>query len=131
MVFSSLIFIYLFLPLSLIFHYLTPNKFLRNLSLTAFSLAFYAWEEPFWIFLMIFTAIFDYFMALLIERWRGNVKAKIILFLTIIINLSLLIFYKYGGFLYDNLSLLGDLPFGRPSNSLPVGISFYTFMVIS
>lgn len=131
MVFSSLIFIYLFLPLSLIFHYLTPNKIFRNISLTAFSLAFYAWEEPFWIFLMIFTAIFDYFMALLIERWQGNVKAKIILLLTIIINLSLLIFYKYGGFLYDNISLLGELPFDRPSNSLPVGISFYTFMVIS
>ena len=92
MVFSSLTFIYLFLPLSLIFHYLTPNKIFRNISLTAFSLAFYAWEEPLWIFLMIFTAIFDYFMALLIERWRGDFKAKIILLITIIINLSLLIF---------------------------------------
>ena len=131
MVFSSLTFIYLFLPLSLIFHYLTPNKIFRNISLTAFSLAFYAWEEPLWIFLMIFTAIFDYFMALLIERWRGSPRAKIILIITIIINLSLLIFYKYGGFLYDNLSVLGELPFRRPTNSLPVGISFYTFMVIS
>ena len=131
MVFSSLTFNYLFLPLSLIFHYLTPNKIFRNISLTAFSLAFYAWEEPLWIFLMIFTAIFDYFMALLIERWRGSPRAKIILIITIIINLSLLIFYKYGGFLYDNLSVLGELPFRRPTNSLPVGISFYTFMVIS
>jgi alginate O-acetyltransferase complex protein AlgI len=70
-------------------------------------------------------------MALLIERWRGNFKAKIILLITIIINLSLLIFYKYGGFLSDNLSVFGELPVGRPTNSLPVGISFYTFMVIS
>jgi alginate O-acetyltransferase complex protein AlgI len=131
MVFSSLTFIYLFLPLALFFHYLTPNKLFRNISLTAFSLAFYAWEEPMWIYLMIFTAIFDYYMALLIERWRGDKKAKIILLITILVNLSLLIFYKYGGFLYDNLSVIGQLPFDRPNNSLPVGISFYTFMVIS
>ena len=131
MVFSSLTFIYLFLPLALFFHYLSPNKLFRNISLTAFSLAFYAWEEPMWIYLMIFTAIFDYYMALLIERWRGDKKAKIILLITILVNLSLLIFYKYGGFLYDNLSAIGQLPFDRPQNSLPVGISFYTFMVIS
>jgi alginate O-acetyltransferase complex protein AlgI len=131
MVFSSLTFIYLFLPLALFFHYLSPNKLFRNISLTAFSLAFYAWEEPMWIYLMIFTAIFDYYMALLIERWRGDEKAKIILLITILVNLSLLIFYKYGGFLYDNLSAIGQLPFDRPQNSLPVGISFYTFMVIS
>ena len=131
MVFSSLTFIYLFLPLALFFHYLSPNKLFRNISLTAFSLAFYAWEEPMWIYLMIFTAIFDYYMALLIERWRGDKKAKIILLITILVNLSLLIFYKYGGFLYDNLSAIGQLPFDRPNNSLPVGISFYTFMVIS
>ena len=96
MVFSSLTFIYLFLPLALFFHYLTPNKLFRNISLTAFSLAFYAWEEPMWIYLMIFTAIFDYYMALLIERWRGDKKAKIILLITVLVNLSLLIFYKYG-----------------------------------
>jgi alginate O-acetyltransferase complex protein AlgI len=131
MVFSSLTFIYLFLPLALFFHYLTPNKIFRNISLTAFSLAFYAWEEPMWIYLMIFTAIFDYYMALLIERWRGDKKAKVILLITILVNLSLLIFYKYGGFLYDNLSAIGQLPFDRPKNTLPVGISFYTFMVIS
>lgn len=131
MVFSSLTFIYLFLPLALIFHYLTPNKIFRNVSLTMFSLAFYAWEEPMWIYLMIFTAFFDYFMAILIERWRGDKKAKIVMLVTILVNLSLLIFYKYGGFLYDNLSAIGKLPFDRPKNSLPVGISFYTFMVIS
>ena len=84
-----------------------------------------------WIYLMIFTAIFDYFMALYIERYRGQKKAKIFLVITILVNLSLLIFYKYGGFLYDNLSAIGELPFDRPKNSLPVGISFYTFMVIS
>ena len=131
MVFSSLTFIYLFLPLSLIFHYLTPSNFFRNLSLTAFSLVFYAWAEPMWIFLMIFTAMFDYSMALLIEQWRGKAGAKIAVTLSVLVNISLLIAYKYGGFIYDNLSVFGQLPFARPTNSLPVGISFYTFMVIS
>lgn len=84
-----------------------------------------------WIFLMIFTAMFDYSMALLIEQWRGKVGAKIAVTLSVLVNISLLIAYKYGGFIYDNLSVFGQLPFARPTNSLPVGISFYTFMVIS
>ena len=108
MVFSSLTFIYLFLPLSLIFHYLTPSNFFRNLSLTAFSLVFYAWAEPMWIFLMIFTAMFDYSMALLIEQWRGKAGAKIAVTLSVLVNISLLIAYKYGGFIYDNLSVFGQ-----------------------
>ena len=131
MVFSSLTFIYLFLPLSLIFHYVTSNNLFRNLTLTIFSLVFYAWAEPMWIFLMIFTAMFDYSMALLVERWRGQIGSKIAVTLSIIVNIALLISYKYGGFIHDNLSCLFTLPFDRPTNSLPVGISFYTFMVIS
>lgn len=131
MVFSSLTFIYLFLPLSIIFHYLSKNNLYRNISLTIFSLIFYAWAEPMWIYLMIFTALFDYSMALLVEKWRGKAGAKIAVFFSIIVNISLLISYKYGGFIYDNLSYFGKLPFDRPTNSLPVGISFYTFMVIS
>ena len=92
---------------------------------------FYAWAEPMWIFLMIFTAMFDYSMALLVERWRGQIGSKIAVTFSILVNISLLIAYKYGGFIHDNLSQLFALPFDRPTNSLPVGISFYTFMVIS
>jgi alginate O-acetyltransferase complex protein AlgI len=131
MVFSSLTFIYLFLPLCLLFHSITKSDTFRNLTLTLFSLAFYAWGEPMWIYLMIFTAFFDYFMGLLIEKWQGKIGAKIAVGFSILINLSLLISYKYGGFIWDNLSLLGTLPFDRPTNSLPIGISFYTFMAIS
>lgn len=131
MVFSSLTFLYLFLPLSLIFHYSTRNDVFRNISLTIFSLIFYAWAEPMWIYLMIFTAMFDYSMGLFIEKNRGHFKAKLGVTFSVIINLSLLVAYKYGGFIYDNLSLIGPLPFDRPTNTLPVGISFYTFMVIS
>ena len=131
MVFSSLTFLYLFLPLSLIFHYSSKNDLFRNISLTVFSLIFYAWAEPMWIFLMVFTAMFDFTAGILIEKWRGEIKSKLVLTIAISINISLLIAYKYGGFIYDNLNALIDLPFGRPKNSLPIGISFYTFMVIS
>jgi alginate O-acetyltransferase complex protein AlgI len=131
MVFSSLTFLYFFLPLSLIFHYASRNNLYRNIALTVFSLIFYAWAEPMWIYLMIFTAMFDYGMGLFIEKNRGNAKAKLGVTLSVIVNLSLLVAYKYGGFIYDNISMIGPLPFDRPTNTLPVGISFYTFMVIS
>lgn len=131
MVFSSLTFLYFFLPLSLIFHYASRNDLYRNIALTIFSLIFYAWAEPMWIYLMIFTAMFDYGMGIFIEKNRGNAKAKLGVTLSVIVNLSLLVAYKYGGFIYDNISMIGPLPFDRPTNTLPVGISFYTFMVIS
>ena len=131
MVFSSLTFLYLFLPLSLLFHYSSKNNLYRNIFLTIFSLVFYAWAEPMWIFLMIFTALFDYSTGIFIEKHRGTRWAKIGLIGSIIVNIGLLVAYKYGGFIYDNLSYLFTLPFDRPRNTLPVGISFYTFMVIS
>ena len=132
MVFSSLTFIYLFLPLCLFLHSITKSDVFRNLILTVFSLAFYAWGEPMWIYLMIFTAFFDYLMGLLIEKWHGKPWSKIAVTLSVIVNLRLLISYKYGGFIWDNLhQLFGYLPFDRPMNSLPIGISFYTFMAIS
>ena len=131
MVFSSLTFLYLFLPLSLLFHYSTKNDLFRNIFLTIFSLVFYAWAEPMWIFLMVFTALFDYSTGLYIEKKRGTPWAKVGLIASIVVNIGLLVAYKYGGFIYDNLNCLFPLPFDRPQNSLPVGISFYTFMVIS
>lgn len=131
MVFSSLTFLYLFLPLSLIFHYSTKNDLFRNIFLTVFSLVFYAWAEPMWIFLMVFTALFDYSTGLYIEKKRDTSWAKVGLIVSISVNIGLLVAYKYGGFIYDNLSYFLPLPFDRPHNSLPVGISFYTFMVIS
>ena len=131
MVFSSLTFLYFFLPLSLIFHYSSRNDLFRNIFLTVFSLVFYAWAEPLWIFLMIFTAFINYGAGIYIENHQNTTKAKVGMVAAAVINLTLLVSFKYGGFLYDNLNFWIPLPFDRPSNSLPVGISFYTFMVIS
>jgi len=131
MVFSSLTFLYFFLPLSLLFHYSSRNDLYRNIFLTIFSLVFYAWAEPMWIFLMVFTALANYGAGIYIERHAASKKAKAGMIAAVVLNLTLLVSFKYGGFIYDNINYWLPLPFSRPSNTLPVGISFYTFMVIS
>jgi alginate O-acetyltransferase complex protein AlgI len=131
MVFSSLVFLYLFLPLNLILYYVSGNLVYRNILLTLFSFFFYAWGEPVWIVLLLFSALFDYGNGILIERLKNRAKAKLVVIFSIIVNLGLLVAFKYSGFLYDNLSLLIDLPFARPEVTLPIGISFYTFQTIS
>ncbi len=133
MVFSSLTFLFFFLPLTLFFHYITKNNLFRNLSLTVFSLIFYAWGEPLWVFLLLFSAIFDYGNGLLIAKYlsKSKLKAKWILALSIIGNVGILIAFKYGGFIYDNINYFISLPFARPTNTLPIGISFYTFQTVS
>ena len=131
MVFSSLTFLFLFLPLTLLFHYVTKNNIVRNLSLSLFSLIFYAWGEPIWVFLLLFSSFFDYGNGLLIEKFKGTTKAKLILTLSIIGNLGILIAFKYGGFIWENINYFIPLSFPKPTNTLPIGISFYTFQTVS
>lgn len=133
MVFSSLTFLFAFLPLSILAHYLTKNIIYRNITLILFSLVFYAWGEPLWLFLLLLTAIFDYGVGILIEKMlqKSKTKAKMALIFGVVVNLGLLIGYKYGGFIWDNLNELFPMPFDRPTNSLPIGISFYSFQVIA
>jgi len=131
MVFSSLTFLFLFLPLTLLFHYVTNSNIVRNLSLSLFSLIFYAWGEPIWVFLLLFSSFFDYGNGLLIEKFKGTVKAKLILILSIIGNLGILIAFKYGGFIWENINYIIPLSFPKPTNTLPIGISFYTFQTVS
>ena len=131
MVFSSLLFLYIFLPANLILYYVSGNLLYRNILLTLFSFIFYAWGEPIWIILLLFTAIFDYGNGLWIEKLNNKAKSKWIVLFSVTVNLGLLVAFKYSGFLYDNLALLFDLPFERPGVTLPIGISFYTFQTIS
>ena len=131
MVFSSLTFLYFFLPLNLLLYYISGNLLYRNILLTLFSFVFYAWGEPFWILLLLFTAIFDYGNGIWIEKLKNRNNSKYIVLFSVIINLGLLIAFKYSGFLYDNISYFISLPFDRPENTLPIGISFYTFQTIS
>ena len=132
MVFSSIIFIFAFLPITLLLYYIAP-EILKNPVLLIFSLIFYAWGEPVYAVLMIFSIVFNYVMGLDIEERLkiGKQTAKRSLIFTIIVDIGLLGFFKYYGFLSTNLNLI--LPFDLPQIdvSLPVGISFYTFQTLS
>lgn len=131
MVFSNTLFLYLFIPINLILYYAVKNRKWKNFILIIFSLAFYAWGEPVWIFLLIFSSLVDYGHGLFIEKHRGTKLAKIGLLSSICINLGLLITFKYSAFLYENLNTIFNLSLEIPKFSLPIGISFYTFQTLS
>jgi alginate O-acetyltransferase complex protein AlgI len=131
MVFASLIFIFLFLPLNLLLYYSSGNKVYRNLLLVLFSFFFYAWGEPVWIILMIISASVDYINALVIEKYRDTGWAKFGVVCSLVVNLGLLILFKYSGFFYENINAVFGLHLTIPAFSLPIGISFYTFQTIS
>ena len=126
MVFSSILFIFFFLPCFLICYFLVPKKF-KNTVLLLFSLIFYAWGEPVYIVLMIISALINYLFALLINKS----PRKIYLVICILINIILLGVYKYAGFFIDNINNIFNLDIINPNLSLPIGISFFTFQAMS
>ena len=131
MVFASLIFLFLFLPLNLVLYYLSGNKNYRNILLVVFSFFFYSWGEPVWILVMLFSATVDFVIALLIEQYRKTSWAKFFLILSITVNIGLLVLFKYSAFLYQNINDWFGLSLEVPTFTLPIGISFYTFQTIS
>ncbi|MDK2562522.1 MBOAT family O-acyltransferase [Romboutsia sedimentorum] len=130
MVFSSIIFMFTFLPITLMLYYIAPRG-IRNLVLLVISLVFYAWGEPVYVFLMMFTTLFDFFMGLIIDKYRGYNMSKIIFILTIVVNLGILGFFKYYGFVIENINTLFSLNISYSQLPLPIGISFYTFQTLS
>lgn len=131
MVFSSLIFLFMFLPITLIIYYICPRKF-KNLVILIMSLIFYAWGEPIYIFLMIGSIIIDYIGGLMIEANKEDSEKRTAIFITVIVlNLSFLFFFKYYGFLIDNINGIFGFNLQIRNLSLPLGISFYTFQLIS
>lgn len=131
MVFASLIFLTVFLPLHLVLYYAVDNKTYRNILLTLFSLAFYAWGEPVWIILLIISAMVDYGNGRWIEHFRGTAHAKWGLISSLLVNLGLLATFKYNVFLYENFNALFGTAFEPKKYALPIGISFYSFQTIS
>ena len=130
MVFSGLTFLFCFLPATLLIYFAAPRR-AKNGVLFLMSLLFYAWGEPVYIVLMIFSTILDYTCGRLVERHRGTRKQKFGLILSLCGNLGLLLFFKYADFLIGSVNdVLGTqiAKFGLP---LPIGISFYTFQTMS
>ena len=132
MVFSSLIFLFAYLPLSLLIYYAVPRAW-RNLVLFAVSLLFYGWGEPIYIFLMVISITTAYLFGFVIEhnREKDPRRAKCAMILSIAVNLSFLLFFKYYNFFATNLSLLPFVSLPELNVELPIGISFYTFQIIS
>ena len=131
MIFASLIFLYLFLPLNLIIYFSCKNIKARNLVLLGFSLFFYAWGEPLWVFVLMLTALVDYMCGRLIEANAGKPAARTGLLISVITNLGLLATVKYSGFVVSSLNAVLPFTIPVPSIALPLGISFYTFQTLS
>ena len=131
MVFASLFFLFIFLPLCLFFYYSTKNPTWRNWVLIIFSLAFYGWGEPIWISLLILSSLVDWGNSIFIEKHRGTKWAKIGVTFTVVFNLALLATFKYDQFIVDQVNALLGTSFSAPGYALPLGISFYTFHTIS
>ncbi len=131
MVFSSVVFLFYFLPIVLGVYFALPKRF-RNLSLFVFNLIFYGWKEPVLIGLMLFSTVNDYFLGNKVYQHRNDLQmAKRYLYASIIINLSLLGFFKYTDFFIQNINILLNQSIPLLNLTLPIGISFYTFQTMS
>lgn len=131
MVFSNLIFIYIFLPLNLAFYFLAKDIKTKNSILLIFSLFFYAWGEPVYVLLLIGMALADWFFAKVIEKHRGTGMAKAAMISAAVVSIGLIGVFKYGTFVCENLNSAFGFPSEIPNIALPIGISFYTFQLLS
>ncbi len=130
MVFSSIEFLFYFLPCVLILYFIVPAK-ARNFILLIFSLAFYFYGERIYTLLMLAAILSAYINGLLIEKYKGTKLSKLFLVLSIIINAGMLIFFKYANFTVDNINSLLGINISALKIALPIGISFYTFQTLS
>ncbi|MDK0564545.1 MBOAT family O-acyltransferase [Clostridium perfringens] len=131
MVFSSIMFIFRFLPIMFIIYYITPKKF-KNLSLLILSLVFYSWGEPKYFIIMLLSIGVDYSISIFIEKYRGKkIITKVLLFCSLIFNLGMLILFKYLNFFIENINLVFGTSLSLIYLTLPLGISFYTFQTMS
>ncbi len=131
MVFSSLPFLFFYLPVVLLIYKLSPLK-LRNLFLLLASLFFYGWGEPIYIVIMFASIFIDYTHGMLVERWRDNdKKARMAVASSVFFNLLLLVFFKYYDFLAGSINAVTGWSLPLLGIPLPIGISFYTFQTMS
>lgn len=131
MVFSSLVFLFAYLPITLLIYYFVPRQG-RNIFLFIINLIFYGWGEPKLVLLMVFNIFFNYMGGWLVDKYRQDAKKKkLFLILTCILDIGILAVFKYTGMITDTLNLLPFLNIPSLEISLPIGISFYTFQTMS
>ncbi len=130
MLFSSIPFLYYFLPCVLLLYFLAPKK-LKNAVLLLSSLVFYAWGEPIYVLLMISSVVSGYILGLLIEKFRAKPLGSVFLIASVVISLGLLGYFKYADFFIANFNAVFGLSVPLLRIALPIGISFYTFQLLS
>lgn len=131
MVFSSLTFLYFFLPIVLALYFAAPKK-AKNIVLFISGFIFYAWGEPFYVIIMIISTIIDYTAGRFMDKFDDREKLRtVFLLVSVIMNLSLLAVFKYSSFFITNINILFGTSFTDPNLPLPIGISFYTFQSMS
>ncbi len=131
MVFSNLLFVFAFFPLCMMFYVFAQSIRAKNFVLLIFSLLFYAWGEPTYVLLLVTMTFLDWLLARLIEKDSGYRRCKLWLILACVVDLGLLGVFKYGSFALANLKALSGFPAIVPQILLPIGISFYTFQLLS
>ena len=131
MVFSSMTFLWIFLPVLIGIYFITKEKY-RNIVLLIFSLIFYAWGEPKYIVLMLVSIAINYVFGIILDRQEEKRKRTLVLILAILVDLGILGYFKYFNFFVNNInSLIGQNIINAKNIVLPIGISFYTFQIIS
>ena len=131
MVFSSLVFMFVYLPITLLAYYLVPRQG-RNIFLFIVNLIFYGWGEPKLVLLMVFNIFFNYIGGWLVDKYRADTKKKkLFLILTCVLDIGILAVFKYTGMITETLNMLPFLNIPELQISLPIGISFYTFQTMS
>ena len=130
MLFSSIPFLYYFLPITLILYFLAPKR-LKNATLLLASLVFYGWGEPKYLVLMVISILTGYGFGILIEKTTSRKRARLFLVLSILVSLGILGFFKYADFFLHNFNVVTGLSVPLLSIALPIGISFYTFQILS
>lgn len=131
MLFSSLMFIFVFLPAVILVYYISPRK-IRNIVLLVFSLFFYGYGEPKYLIIMLASITINYVMGLLVDRFRSDkFKSRLVIFAAILLNLSIIGYYKYSDFAIDNFNKLFNMSVPLLNIIMPIGISFFTFQGLS
>lgn len=130
MIFSSVIFLYYFLPCVLLLYFISPKK-IKNLVLLSASMFFYWWGEPKYTLLIVFTILLGYIHGILIDKFRGKTASKVFLISSLTMSIALLGFFKYADFIVKNTNAIFGSSIPLLKVALPIGISFYTFQILS
>ena len=131
MIFADLFFLYIFMALCIPAYFISKNVTYRNIVLVLFSLVFYAWSKPAWLLLLLASVTGNYFFGLLIDKWKNTPKAKIGIACSLVFSLGMLFVFKYTDFFIGNINGIFGTEIPLTGIELPIGISFYTFQIIS